>query len=243
MKWKPMFILIGYTLLMIIGVGNMEFVKASYGYEDNSIFVNHENVTILEKVEDNLGNPCNDCRVNLTLIYPNESMYVVKNMNMTSLNATGHYNSSAIENMTTLGVYTMLITADRNTASGKFNGTSDRASIRVVDVYPEPQSNWEIAVVGMAIISGFIFIFLSQKVRQNEMQIVFYMLGLTMPLVALGMSEAVLISNLGNDDTLVSFMNRIFTTYAWAYAFMIAYTILIIFKSLARYFADIDRRI
>lgn len=224
MRWQ--IYLLFAVLFLQIGI-----VSATTGFEQNSIFVDHENVTLIEKVEDNLGNPCVDCDVLLTLIYPNQSLFVVRNMNMTQLNSTGHYNSSDFLNMTTLGDYLITINATRNTASGLFNGSSDRTFVTVVDVYPPVESEWEMGLTLALLASGFLFMYIFNKSESTEVRQLFFLMALAMPMAQLGLLHNILRVDVGA-GSLSSVTGTMFRIYSGVFVFVMVYYLLIIFKNL-----------
>lgn len=245
MKWYVflgIFILIGYAQLP----GIFAATNASVGYEENTVFVDHKNISIIEKVSNNLGQPCTDCEVWLTLLYPNRSLAVVTNMNMTLLNTTGHYNAT-LPNATplwaTTGFYPIMINASRNTDSGLFNGTSDRNFIEIVDVYPVSQSMWEIGLIGILTTIAFVFIYISNRHEALLYKQIFFSMGVLMPVIILMAVYNILIENISPTSGPVTMVIRLMVAYLFVFLLILGIFVINMWKDLISYIQGVKLKI
>ncbi len=242
MRWYISLIWVG--LIVQILVGTASALNESTGFEKNTVFVDHLNISIIEKVENHLGLSCNDCNVFLTLLYPNNN-FLVANMNMTLLNSTisnSHYNAT-INNATTLGTYLMIINATNVAADGLHNGTSDRAFIRVVDVYPEPQSDWEFGLIMTLTAISFIMIFISNKHETQLYKQLFFLMGITMPLLVLFALYAMISSSVGASSNSAVFVVRMAIAYLTFYFLIFGIIILNAWKEVLVHMKNIKIKI
>lgn len=233
MRWLILLSLVGVMIQIL--APNAFALNESLGFEENSVFQDHNNISIVEVVENELGLACTDCDVRLTLIFPNGSLYLVRGMNMTLLNSTGHYNAT-INNASTIGIYILSINATReNPSSTTFNGTSDRSFIEIVDVYPRPQSNWELGLIITLMSSAFIMLFISNKHNLLAYKLIFFAFTITMPLLILSALYNIMIINLGESSNAASYIVIMFISYFTVFLLIIGLMILNMWKDIIAY--------
>ena len=190
-----------FICLFLIGTGS---VMAEKYYDE---WTDDLNIKIIETVEDQLGNPCSGCTVNITIFNPNSTVTNISTLLEES--TPGKYNVTL--GRMSIGRYPTTIFANK---SG-YNGTSDFNLLIVYDTFPE-DTWWEIAGI-------FMFITLSSgsaigysKFKHNSGRIFLFLLTLLILIIQMAFIRSLLLaSHIEATNAIVHLVDSAYQILIW----------------------------
>lgn len=199
---------------------------ALFGFDE---FTDDAPQLITETIENDFGNVCTDCNASITVNNPDGTFLSHHNMtfNTSSKKYEVQLNLGLINENTT--IYPITISANRTNGAKTINGTSDRTILKIYDIFPPVDSQWDVGLVILFLTIQWTFVLLAYRFFDEHVMVkyTFILISLFFNswLMALGhrilIINGVITSNFTRlfDSTAVLglVLNYLFTSYIMIY--------------------------
>ena len=157
-------------LLLLVFTSIFPAAQALFGYDE---FTDDGNQTITETVENNIGQPCTDCNVSFWISFPNGTIHRFYLMRYNT--SSSKYVRPIIPLLQLLNgnttIYTIKLVANRTVSGNTYFATSDRTQITIYDLWPQVDSQWDVALVVMLLVIQWIFVFLAYRFYDEHIMV------------------------------------------------------------------------